>query len=122
MQGPVSGRDYRWESYSGSDVDIRRSDDASLLTIRGHDVSSTLIRCHWSPPETTGGRYVYSGSACGSIFIFDAITGRIAHELRGHENVVRDCSWHPSEQRLASVSWDGSVREWCAQLPACSPL
>jgi WD repeat-containing protein 23 len=25
---------------------------------------------------------------------------------------VRDCSWHPLEPELATVSWDGSVVAW----------
>ena len=108
----MSNYDYRWQSYPYSSVAVSRETDASLMAIRGHDVASTLIRCHWSPLETTGGRYVYSGSACGAVFIFDVISGHVVHELRGHDETVRDCSWHPTQSRLASVSWDGTVREW----------
>ena len=39
------------------------------MTYRGHTVLSTLIRCHFSPAETTGGQYLYSGSADGRIHV-----------------------------------------------------
>jgi hypothetical protein len=35
--------------------------DCSVMTYRGHQVSKTLIRCHFSPRESTGQNYIYSG-------------------------------------------------------------
>lgn len=43
--------------------------DCSVMTYRGHSVMSTLIRCHFSPAETTGSQYIYSGSADGRIHV-----------------------------------------------------
>jgi WD repeat-containing protein 23 len=43
--------------------------DCSVMTYRGHSVLRTLIRCHFSPAETTGGQYLYSGSADGRIHV-----------------------------------------------------
>jgi hypothetical protein len=43
--------------------------DCSIMTYRGHAVLQTLIRCHFSPAETTGGQYIYSGSADGRIHV-----------------------------------------------------
>jgi hypothetical protein len=37
------------------------------MTYRGHAVLRTLIRCYFSPVETTGGQYLYSGSHDGKI-------------------------------------------------------
>lgn len=31
------------------------------MTFRGHQVLKTLIRCHFSPRESTGQSYIYSG-------------------------------------------------------------
>jgi DDB1- and CUL4-associated factor 11 len=39
------------------------------MTYRGHSVLRTLIRCHFSPLETTGQQYLYSGSADGRIHV-----------------------------------------------------
>lgn len=43
--------------------------DCSVMTYRGHAVLKTLIRCHFSPAETTGAQYLYSGSADGRIHV-----------------------------------------------------
>jgi hypothetical protein len=43
--------------------------DCSVMAYRGHAVLRTLIRCHFSPAETTGGQYIYSGSADGKIHV-----------------------------------------------------
>lgn len=37
---------------------------------RGHAVLQTLIRAYFSPLATTGQRYIYSGSADGSVYIW----------------------------------------------------
>jgi hypothetical protein len=39
------------------------------MTYRGHSVLRTLIRCHFSPVETTGAQYLYSGSTDGKIHV-----------------------------------------------------
>ena len=39
------------------------------MTYRGHAVLRTLIRCYFSPDETTGGQYLYSGSYDGKIHV-----------------------------------------------------
>jgi hypothetical protein len=37
--------------------------DTSLMTYRGHKVFQTLIRSYFSPSETTGQKYIYTGSS-----------------------------------------------------------
>ena len=119
----LAGFDYRWMEYPpalcGRDVRHRR--DASLMTFRGHSVLQTLIRCYFSPAGSTGQRYIYSGSRDGDVVVWDAATGEVAARLGGedgslpscgHSDTVRDCSWHPTEPQMATVSWDGSVRLW----------
>ena len=43
--------------------------DCSVMTYRGHEVLRTLIRCHFSPAETTGSQYIYSGSSDGKVHV-----------------------------------------------------
>ena len=50
--------------------------DCSVMTYRGHHVLSTLIRCHFSPVESTGGQYVYTGGSNGIIWIYH-LDGRV---------------------------------------------
>lgn len=72
----------------------------------------TLIRAYFSPADTTGQRFVYSGSYDGSVFVYDLVTGQLVQRLQHHSNLVRDCSWHPHRPELTTVSWDGSVVTW----------
>lgn len=41
--------------------------DTSIMTYRGHVVIKTLVRCRFSPVETTGQRYIYTGCGLGSV-------------------------------------------------------
>lgn len=86
--------------------------DMSLMTYTGHRVLQTLVRCYFSPKETTGQNFVYTGSQDGSICIYDVLTGEMVQKLRGHTAIVRDVSWHPHKPLLLSSSWDTSVRCW----------
>jgi len=114
--------------------------DCSVMTYRGHSVLRTLIRCHFSPAETTGGQYLYSGSADGRIHIW-SLDGRVVQVLDRARTLpmsfdpsgaepeptggprpdvcVRDVSWHTQEPVMLSVGWEsgrgGSIvarHEW----------
>jgi len=56
--------------------------DCSVMTYRGHAVLRTLIRCHFSPAETTGGQYIYSGSADGKIHVRFPLKPHSMHLIR----------------------------------------
>ncbi|ORY23259.1 WD40-repeat-containing domain protein [Naematelia encephala] len=60
--------------------------DASVMTFRGHSVLRTLIRCHFSPKESTGQSYIYSGSADGMIHVW-SLDGRVVQFLNRAESV-----------------------------------
>lgn len=51
------------------------------MTYRGHAVLRTLIRCYFSPLETTGGQYLYSGSHDGKIHVRISIMTEMANSL-----------------------------------------
>ncbi|OBT49465.1 hypothetical protein VE00_00329 [Pseudogymnoascus sp. WSF 3629] len=127
--------DYRWGSY---DLDDWRPhpNDNSVVTFRGHDVLSTLIRCHFSPPNSSNRRYVYSGSSTGKVFIWN-MDATIAGEIdvqKATQNTrpfspetannmyyddddgesapqwrtcVRDASWSPNAPVIAASAWNG---------------
>lgn len=42
-------------------------DDTSVMTYRGHRVKKSLIRAKFSPAETTGQRYIYTGCGTGRL-------------------------------------------------------
>lgn len=68
-------RDYRWEQYPARNHLIKHPQDNSLMTYRGHKVLATLIRAYFSPMHTTAQRFIYAGSADGSVYIY----GRAVH-------------------------------------------
>ena len=55
--------------------------DCSVMTYRGHAVLRTLIRCYFSPAETTGGQYLYSGSYDGKIHVSISTVVEVAKPL-----------------------------------------
>ncbi|KAH8099280.1 WD40 repeat-like protein [Cristinia sonorae] len=103
--------------------------DCSVMQYTGHAVLRTLIRCHFSPAETTGGQYIYSGSADGRIHVW-SLDGRVVQVLDRSETqpmsmdpsgpdsapvgrnqrkvCVRDVSWHSQQPILMSAGWLGS--------------
>lgn len=110
-----AGFDYRYPPYPESE---RRANphDCSLVTFRGHSVTRTLIRCHFSPAGSTDGRYVYSGSTDGCVWIWN-LDGSVKAKIpSGYENgvappparmyseskILRDVSWHPNAPIIAS--------------------
>lgn len=60
--------DYRAESYPQPRHKAHPL-DCSVMKFTGHEVLRTLIRCHFSPAETTGQQYIYSGSSDGRIHV-----------------------------------------------------
>ncbi|RKF78135.1 LEC14B protein [Golovinomyces cichoracearum] len=123
--------DYRFGDYN-EDSWYRDPYDCSLVTYRGHKVLKTLIRCHFSPSDSTNSRYIYSGSQDGMVHIWnlDATTaGKIEvyqskrylelispwpfHTVtevfeRGlWETCVRDVAWHPNAPVIVASSWHG---------------
>jgi len=97
------------------------------MTYKGHAVLRTLIRCHFSPAETTGNSYIYSGSYDGMIHVW-SLDGRVVQVLdrskttpitfdpsapdpgpkrpNGSHLCVRDVSWHGLEPVIMSCAWE----------------
>ncbi|KAI0803546.1 WD40-repeat-containing domain protein [Xylaria sp. FL0064] len=132
---PYSEFDYRWSKFDENDW-FPHPDDNSVVTFRGHKVLRTLIRCHFSPPNSTDSRYVYSGSHDGKVYIWNmdaTLAGVIdvkktssverslprayrqyynRRGLPGWATIVRDASWHPTAPFIAASSlngWDNSL-------------
>jgi len=104
--------DYRFEANPSIFKHNLHPNDCSVNTLYGCMVLQTLIKANFSPLETTGGRFICSGSADGCVYIYDILTGEVVDRLSGHKAVVRDVSWHPSKPLIASASWDGIVKMW----------
>ncbi|QVM10571.1 hypothetical protein D8B26_005229 [Coccidioides posadasii str. Silveira] len=136
-----TGFDYRFMNFTDEDYQPHPY-DCSVVTFRGHSVLRTLIRCHFSPPQSTNSRYVYTGSESGKVYIYNLdatiagivdvakatyltrpmdpdIYGPASHYRRldnQWKTVVRDASWHPSAPILAATSWNG----WGMSMGTCT--
>ncbi|KAH0607706.1 uncharacterized protein H6S33_002740 [Morchella sextelata] len=95
-----SGFDYR----SQMEPPIKLPHDSSLVTYRGHSVHKTLIRCHFSPPTSTGSRYVYTGSSDGKAKIYN-LDATIAGEIDVNAATLNT---RPVDER-SNNSW---YRDW----------
>jgi DDB1- and CUL4-associated factor 11 len=127
-----SGFDYRYAPFEEDDYKPHPH-DCSLVTFRGHKVLKTLIRCHFSPSNSSNSRYVYTGSFDGKVYIYNldaTLAGVIDvkeatqnsrprdpdllarfHSVHDSEMMstgawrtcVRDASWHPSAPIIAGT-------------------
>ena len=81
--------DYRYQRYIDDDF-FKHKYDNSVVTFRGHRIERTLLRCHFSPPGSSGGRYVYSASHTGEVFIWnmDATLAGVINVQKGAEDAV----------------------------------
>jgi len=121
---PFLKYDYRYEVLNSNHIDqiktYQKRFDQSVMSFWGHQVHSTLIRCHFSPVRGTDQRYIYTGSYDGRVYVYDTITGENAVTLeipldedRDVKNqIVRDCAWHPCSQQIVSTNFYGDVLRW----------
>ncbi|KAL2258341.1 hypothetical protein VTK26DRAFT_8374 [Humicola hyalothermophila] len=124
--------DYRWQEYEDYQW-FQHPHDNSLVTFRGHRVQRTLIRCHFSPPNSTDSRYVCSGSHDGFVYVWNldaTLAAKIdvrsatktplarrprpdlRHRLYSRSTnewaaLVRDVGWHPNAPLLVASAWSG---------------
>ncbi|GJE85863.1 WD40 repeat-like protein [Phanerochaete sordida] len=123
----ITNFDYRRATYPKPKYQAHPN-DCSVMQYTGHEVLRTLIRCHFSPADTTGQQYIYSGSADGRIHIW-SLDGRVVQVLdragtlpmsfdpsepqsttqrQPYRKVcVRDVSWHSQQPIMMSAGWLG---------------
>ena len=109
--------DYRYQMLSRSLLEsFKKPDptkhfDNSIETFYDHFVLKTLIRCHFSPESLNDGRYIYSGSACGKVFVWDIFTRKKVAEYhpRKNDEIVRDCAWHPFKPLIVMTNLGGFI-------------
>ncbi len=120
----AKGFDYRYMMYPKPAQSVRHPADCSVQDFSGHYVLATLIRCYFSPAETTGQRYIYTGSADCSVHVFDTLTGKAVRRMRPQGKVdmavdddvsqlpIRDVSWHPRFPVMVATTFGGNLCGW----------
>ena len=82
---------------------------AALYTYRGH--SASVNAAAWSPDGTR----IASGSADGTVQVWDAANGGHVSIYRGHSGPVWTVAWSPDGTRIGSGSADKTAQVWRAQ-------
>ena len=98
--------DYRYRAWDSSSNYKNKKFrlDKSLVTYKGHEVTRTLCRSGFSPTFTTNNKYVYCGSSNNKIYIYETNTGKLFKTLHGHNDIVRDVTWHPYQPIIVSAA------------------
>src|SRR5437773_10160600 len=86
-----------------------------LITLPVPDMTlgTTLLAARFSPDGMRVGAAVASPSS-GRVTLWDATTGRVAGELKGHAGPIINLVFSPDGRRIATASHDRTAKVWDA--------
>lgn len=87
------------------------STEKELLTMQKHDARINNVA--WSPD----GRYILASynNEKDNLVMWNAVTGEEILTFAGHQDGTFLMSWSPDSTRIASTSFDGTVKVWSAE-------
>jgi WD40 repeat protein len=110
VSGSHDGTVRVWDAVTGKElrkIDVpvrgRPSDPKGMAVDRGGVYAVAFGR---------DGKAVASGDFDGTVYLWDAATGRRLHTLAGHGREVVGVAFAPDGKKLASASWDNTLRLW----------
>ncbi|XP_068440347.1 autophagy-related protein 16-1 isoform X3 [Clinocottus analis] len=90
-------------------IDLRTNTVKQTLSAQGFKCGADWTRVTFSPD----GSYVAGGSADGSLYIWNVLTGKVDRTLdRNHNSAINSVSWSPSGAFVASVEKAGRAILW----------
>lgn len=97
-----SGRASPWLRW----VTKAQTPSAVMMTLTGHQGPVRACAC------SNDGRRILSGSADGTLKLWDAGTGAELLTFKGHAGPVTACAFSPDEETVLSGSEDGTLKLW----------
>jgi WD40 repeat protein len=92
-------------------LDLSGEGDSASLEAILHTSSGSVNVVAWSPDR----RRLASGGAEGMVRVWEARSGKLLHEVKGHAGWVGTVAYAPDGASLASGGGDGTVRVWEAR-------
>ncbi|XP_074657693.1 autophagy-related protein 16-1-like [Tubulanus polymorphus] len=89
-------------------IDLRMNQTSGTLSADGFHVGCDWTRAAFSPD----GEYVVCGSSDGSVFIWNARSGKIEKVLKEHSHSVMSVNWHPAGSMILSCDKQKKVVLW----------
>lgn len=75
----------------------------------GHVIAGNSCQISFSPD----GQYLMSGDSDGKLFFWNWKSGKIAKQLKCHDQVLIAAEWLPKEpSKVVTCSWDGKIKLW----------
>lgn len=98
------------QAHEEEEEEDRNSENAviagEMIELKGHISEQTIKTCNWY------GKFVVTGSDDGSVFFYDADTGKIMNILHGHEGSVNVVTVHREKKLLATSGIDSYSILW----------
>src|SRR5438876_965966 len=66
----------------------------------------------WSAAFSPDGKMLAAAGAERAIWVWDASTGAVIRDLRGHDGPINHVVFHPDSRHLATASDDRTIRLW----------
>jgi WD40 repeat protein len=87
---------------------MARTSDNKLRVLWKGTIPDHVIGVSWSPD----GKQIAAAAVSGPVFAFDANSGNMLHQFKGHGFGTTAIAWQPGGILIATAGQDGKVRLW----------